>query len=124
MKCYKLISSNKIIKNNIGSIILIIFFIVYLISLIFYTIKVVNPLKNKIKELKAKEEGNKVFSEEIRINPNIFDDRNKLDNNNVEKILKYPPRKKKSLSSRKSSIKIEKKKKFRNIKNSKYKFTV
>ena len=82
----------------------------YLISLIFYTIKGVNPLKTKIKELKAKEEGNKVFSEEIRINPNIFDDRNKLDNNNVEKILKYPPRKKKNHSFRKSSIKIEKKK--------------
>ena len=110
LKCYKLISSNKIIKENIGSIILIIFFVVYIISLIFYIIKGVNPLKNKIKELKAKEEENKVYSEEIRINPNIFDNKNKEENNKIVKIIKYPPKKKKSLSFKKSSIEVDKKK--------------
>ena len=110
LKCYKLISSNKIIKENIGSIILIIFFVVYLISLLFYIIKGVNPLKNKIKKLKAKEEENKVYSEEIRINPNIFDNNNKEENNKIEKIIKYPPKKKKSISFKKSTIEVDKKK--------------
>ena len=60
LKCYKLIGNKRIITKNIGNIILIIFFVIYLISLIFYIIKGINPLKYDLEEIMIKEEEKKI----------------------------------------------------------------
>ena len=48
LKCYKIIYNINIIKSNIGSIIVIINFCFYLICLIIYLYKGINPLKMKL----------------------------------------------------------------------------
>ena len=83
LRCYKLIGNKRILTKNIGNIILIIFFIIYLISLICYIIKGVNPLKNKLNEIMIEEEKEKkIFNRGINIFPKKID--NKIKN---EKII-------------------------------------
>ena len=68
LRCYKLIGKKRMITKNIGNMILIIFLIIYIISLICYIIRGINPLNNKLKEIKLLEEKEKaLFNEDIKI---------------------------------------------------------
>ena len=49
IKCANAIKNKNIILKNIGSIIIIIYFTIYLVCLIIYIIKGINPLKTKLK---------------------------------------------------------------------------
>ena len=58
LRCYKLIGSKRMITKNIGNLMLIILFIVYLYSLISYIIRGIIPLKERVKEeMKKEKEG-------------------------------------------------------------------
>ena len=51
MRCYNLVFNFKIFKINYGSIITLLFFIVYIIFMIFYSHKEINPLKVEISKI-------------------------------------------------------------------------
>ena len=51
MRCYNLVFNFKIFVKNYGSIITLIFFIVYIIYMIFYSNKEINPLKVEISKI-------------------------------------------------------------------------
>ena len=71
MKCYNFIFDIHIFKNNIGNFIIIFIFSVYLICLILFIIKGIEPLKNKIKNLisKSNEEDNKIMTNNFSFQP-------------------------------------------------------
>ena len=48
-KCYKLVFVGKVLTKNIGSIIIYIYFLAYLINFIIFAIKKSDPLKNELK---------------------------------------------------------------------------
>ena len=54
LKCYKLVFNLDILKKNYGSIISLVYFLIYLIFIIIYTIKGISPLKNNILSLISK----------------------------------------------------------------------
>ena len=88
LKCHNLVFSKNIIKKNIGSIIIMIIFTIYLISLIIYIIKGIAPLKEEIKNILIKEEEN-IKKPQILI----------FNINKKEKQSKQNKKKKKKLSS-------------------------
>ena len=79
LKCYKIIFNISVIKSNIGSIIVILFFFCYLICLLTYLCKGIEPLKEKLRITFNKEK--------IKIN---FNSKSLIYN------LLYPPFKKNS----------------------------
>ena len=71
LKCYNFIFDIHIFKNNIGNFIIIFIFSVYLICLILFIIKGIEPLKNKIKNLisKSNEEDNNIMTNNFSFQP-------------------------------------------------------
>ena len=93
-KCFNIINNKNIILKNIGSIIIIIYFCVYLICLIIFIIKGINPLKTRLKN-----------------NIEKSNEKNNLKLKNNFDFLFYPPQKNKSKSKNKSKNKSENKSK-------------
>ena len=58
LQCYKLVFVKTVFSENKGSIFIFILFIFYLICLILYIIKGVNPLKHSLKDFIFEENGN------------------------------------------------------------------
>ena len=71
-KCYKLVFVGKVLTKNIGSIIIYIYFLAYLINFIVFTIKKNEPLKIELKKL--------------NIDINAKTTENKNNTNNIQKI--------------------------------------
>ena len=130
LKCYKLIGSKRMITKNIGNIMLIILFIVYIYSLISYIIKGVYPLKNRVimemKKEKGKGEDNKTFQETRKKNrkKEDKDKSNKKEKTKEKKKKKekynYPPKKQKGSNFRKSSKTLIREYTTNNENNNKY----
>ena len=91
LKCYNLIFDIHIFKNNIGNFIIIFIFSVYLICLILFIIKGIEPLRYKIKNLisKLNAEINNMMTKNIS-----FHGKNRYKKNNLNKILPNPKRRK------------------------------
>ena len=91
MKCYKLVFNFKLFIKNLGSIILSILLLIYIIFLISFLIKGLSPLKVAISKLWFDEEN---ISNEYKSNPEINYNKYK---DTEEKILnlkeQYPPKK-------------------------------
>ena len=51
MRCYNLVFNFKIFCKNVGSILTLLFFIVYVVFMIYYCLKEINPLKVKISKI-------------------------------------------------------------------------
>ena len=66
LKCYNLVFTKNLITKNIGSKIIFVFILVYLGCFIFFIIKGINPLKDKLK-LKS---DNKFQSNYLKYNNN------------------------------------------------------
>ena len=101
-KCFKLVFDKSALTKNIGSILIIVSFLLYLSCLLLYIIKGISPLKNKVKD----------FNEEKDKNQNLY----------------FPPSKKKRVSFKsktknlkENSSKIIKGRKSDNIINNKKK---
>ena len=124
LKCSNLVFNSKIIKKNIGSMIIFVIFSMYLSCLLFFIIKGIYPLKNKIQNItsKEKEEKNENKNNDVIIINNI-----KIENviNLNQKTINYSnPVKKKTIlkfsnsnknkteTKRKKSISTKKLKKF------------
>ena len=105
-KCFKLVFSSKAISNNKGNIIIIVYFLPYLISLIIFIIKGINPLKIKLQKNMEKEENNTIkVKEPTEIKKSNFINIVK----SRDKSKSYPP-KKKSKKNKNSSNKKNKRK--------------
>ena len=76
IKCFNIISKKKVISSNIGSIVVIIYFSVYLVCIIIFILKGISPLKNQL-------------SNDL----NKIKDKKNIDFKFNQNIL-YPPRKK------------------------------
>ena len=74
VQCYKLVFAKSVLSKNIGSILILILVLLYLICLILYIIKGMNPIKSKLRF--------------------ILDEKGKL--NSRKSILFFPPKKRKS----------------------------
>ena len=113
VKCYKLIFNLEILKKNFGSIIVIVFFLLYLLFVIVYIFKGISPLKINISNLIRKKEqiGKTNQISRKKINENISKenfDRNKR--NSSFKIIKRNDKKRSNslrLKKKCKSIKIE-----------------
>ena len=100
MKCYNLVFNLKYFKKNIGSIIILIFFGIYLILLIIYIIKGISPLHiealktldNKFKNTDINNIVNIVINSNINV-INIDNSKNKI---KKKKNNFFPPKKKKT----------------------------
>ena len=140
LKCYKLLGNKRILTKNIGNIILIIFFIIYLICLITYFIKGINPIRTELKEIKMEEENKedekkklKMKNKETKTMKKIKEEKRLKENKSIiinpkttDKIIKkekkenkkrktktktnYPPIKKSIKNSRKSAYLVRSRK--------------
>ena len=72
LKCYKLIFSNNIFKNNIGNAIILSIFSTFLACLIIFIIKGTNPLLNKLKTIFYKHNEITEKKDVIIVNDNII----------------------------------------------------
>ena len=120
MKCYKLVFNAKYLKKNIGSFIMIGFFICYLSLLIIYLIKGITPIQEEvIKTIHTKFKDTKIDNiEDIIINNNVKSNINEKQNTN-----EFPPKKenidmtnnilliKKTFQKKRKSVKKRKKSK-------------
>ena len=84
LKCYKLIFNKVYFKKNLGSITILIFFIIYLYSMIIYIIKGINPLTDKIQNITMQKNKNNIKQNEIF----IFT-KKKEDNKNQSRTKKF-----------------------------------
>ena len=101
MRCYNLVFNFKIFCRNYGSIITLIFFIIYVVFMIYFILKDITPIKVSISKL--------VFEEQLKDN---------LDQNQKPFIFKAKSEKnKKATKSVKSSKSSKKKKQTKNKKN-------
>ena len=94
LKCYNLVFTKFLMTKNIGGILVFTFILIYMICLIIYIIKGINPLKTKL-ELKI---GNKFIENDLNnMNKNniIVSSKNDIykDNNKYLNIF-YPPKRK------------------------------
>ena len=103
LKCYKLIGSKRMITKNIGNIMLIILFIVYIYSLTSYICRGVNPLRNRLIEEGIKDENDEekyLSTEGIKRKSTIMDDKGKnkkkKDKKRKSKNKHNPPKKTKN----------------------------
>ena len=83
MRCYNLVFNFKIFCHNYGSIIILIFFIIYVCFLVYYILKDISPLKVEISKI-------------------LFEEKQKLKNNEPNYINPYPFQKKSDSKSEKS----------------------
>ena len=98
MRCYNLVFNFKIFVHNYGSIITLIFFVIYVLFMIYYCCKDINPIKVEVSKLLFEEQKKE---DKNKINPYLFQVRS----TRTEKIQK--------------STKTSKKRKKGNIKNTK-----
>ena len=85
MICYKLIFDKEIFPKNIGSILSLILFIIYLGFFIYYLIEGITPLQDNIAEMMSSEQENKNEIEEIKSkeqNPAVITFKNPPKKNN------------------------------------------
>ena len=115
LKCYKLVFNLNHLKKNLGSFVVISFFIVYVCFFIVYMIKGITPLQ---------EETIKTVSDKFT-DVNIVDLRKMLTDKNMDankikgqKIIEFPPKKRKSVV-KESELKLEKIEKKKSLKKSK-----
>ena len=99
LKCYKLIFNKTFFSNNLGSITVIIFFIIYLFCMIIYIIKGIAPLTNNMQNIVFKEEENKIKNNAIYIF-NKKKKQNKDIHNKSNKFKSSPPPIKRSISKK------------------------
>ena len=111
LKCNKLVFNINIFRNNIGNFIIISAFSLNFISLIFYIVKGITPLKNKIKNLIS------YSNEEIYSKNNIFSGNVLIQNKKIHKKFN-----KKIIPSNPKKKKIIKDKIFKKLKKGKIKF--
>ena len=81
MKCYNLIFDINIYNFNLGNFIIIFLFVVYIICLICFIIRGIEPLKNKIKKLAS------ISKEVINNKYHILTNNNIIKRNNNHKKL-------------------------------------
>ena len=77
LKCFQLAFSKNIFKNNKGNIIILLLFFMYLVGIIMYIIKGINPLNNKLQ----KEENSQIETKNEYNKYNMPPKRNKIKNN-------------------------------------------
>ena len=94
MRCYNLVFNFKIFIKNLGSIITLLFFIAYLIFMIYYCQKEINPLKVEISKI--------IFEEQNKENMEAY---------NRFSLMQYKNIKKDEKGKNNKGIKISKKKK-------------
>ena len=106
LKCYNLVFRKIIFKNNYGNIIILIIFIIYLTCFIFFIIKSITPLKNKIEIIINKPE-EKIENKNDNIN-NKNKIENKINQNQIIKntIFSNPVKKKSFINNKKEENKI------------------
>ena len=104
LKCYQLVFNFQILKKNYGSIMAIIFFLIYLIFVFAYIIKGITPIKIYISSLISKKESNKQILNHSRSL--------KLNNKNYINIDKKIKKEKRKETKRE---KIKKSKTFKDI---------
>ena len=68
MRCYNLVFNFKIFVHNYGSIITLIFFVIYVLFMIYYCCKDINPIKVDVSKLLFEEQK----KENKKINPYLF----------------------------------------------------
>ena len=101
MKCYKLVFNSKYLKKNIGNFIVLSFFILYLISFVFFIIKGISPLQEQAINI--------IHSKFKDINIDDFENIlihkvKNLNNKGKEKIIEFPPKKKKKIVKFESNL--------------------
>ena len=69
MRCYNLVFNFKIFVHNYGSIITLIFFVIYVLFMIYYCSKDINPIKVEVSKLLFEEQKK---DEKNNINPYLF----------------------------------------------------
>ena len=111
MRCYNLVFNYKIFVKNYGSIITLLFFIVYIIFMIFYCQKGINPLKIEISKILFDESDKEKMEEYNKFNLKQFKrikNEEKEKNKGIENPKKkenYPPKKQKVKRGSTSNIK-------------------
>ena len=122
LKCYELVFSANIFKNNKGNIIIILFFLIYLVGIIAYIIKGIKPLKNKYKnEVSSKKETeNEYKTNNIKLNKNNIPPKRKKISNNSSIHVRINADKTKKKDKAKKKYKVTFKKKKLNKKINKY----
>jgi len=119
MRCYNLVFNLKIFVHNYGSIFVLILFIIYVVFIIYYCFKEINPLKVEISRILFEESSEQKEKENIICLTSKY--RTKTEPKSKDKIkhkkVYYPPKKLKSRSGKseystygKSAIKTEEKK--------------
>ena len=98
MRCYNLVFNFKIFCHNYGSIISLIFFIIYVLFMIYYSVKEISPLKIGISKLLFKESEKLVKLEKEEYNKMRKGEILKLNDKgrgSTKKLKSYPPKKEK-----------------------------
>ena len=93
LKCYGLVFNINVLKNNYGSIIILSIFTIYLSSLVFFIIKGISPLKNKIKDITPKLETKNDNQNDIIINKTKVENSINKSPNSKSKIFAHPVKK-------------------------------
>ena len=105
LKCYKLVFDLNHLKKNIGSFVVITFFVGYLCFFIIYIIKGISPLKEEA----IKTVCDKFVDINIIDVKKVLDDKNLEDNKNEKEDIKnFPPKKRKTVTAE-SGLALEKK---------------
>ena len=102
MRCYNLVFNFKIFCKNVGSILTLIFFIAYMVFMIYYCKKQIDPLKIKISKILFNEQMKKNMNdynqfgikkfEKVKIN----EKGNKSEKKTLKKKVKNPPKRQNS----------------------------
>ena len=118
MRCYNLVFNFKIFCHNYGSIIILIFFIIYVVFMGYYAYKNISPLKVSISKLLFEEKKRNEINNNLT-NPYLFQIKTKSEKNNKSTGFKekeskkrkesYPPKKNKSTVKR-GRVNVNKKK--------------
>ena len=96
LKCYKLVFNLNYFKRNIGNFIVFSFFGLYIGAIIIYAIKEISPLEKEI--IKTLHIKFKINNENIFGEKNIYKGKNyDLEKPEKEKVINFPPKKKKSV---------------------------
>ena len=120
LKCYKLVFNSDYLKKNIGSFVVLSFFILYVIFFIVYIFKGISPLKEEVMNtIYTKFKDTKIDiqkSKDVLVRKSIL----KINKGGKNKIVEFPPKKVKiKPSMTESNISLKKKKKKRNYLNNK-----
>ena len=112
LKCYKLVFNKNIFTNNLGNIIIFIIVVIYIFCFIIFIIKGIEPLKNKLKEIKINIEEENIEKNKIFICNTLKKDKicQEKINKNDNKLF-FPPIRKTQLINSNLDNKIKKAKK-------------